>query len=104
MSQSLGRLWYRELITALSALQPSPARLRLHVEELLAEHLVSVDYYLDARPLSDLSRRHVVVYPVLGYESYLVALGQIAAVIGEADDVPAARDERVRSWMAEQGL
>jgi hypothetical protein len=74
------------------------------VEELLAEHLVSVDYYLDARPLSDLSKRHVVVYPVLGYESYLVALRQIAAVIAESDDAPTARDERVRSWMAEQGL
>ena len=91
-------------MSASNALAPSPARLRLHVEELLAEHLLSVDYYHDAQPLADPSQRHVVLYPVLGYESYLVALRQIAAVIAESDDGPDARDELVRDWIAEQGL
>jgi hypothetical protein len=74
------------------------------VEELLAEHLLSVDYYVDARPLADPSQRHVVLYPVLGFESYLLALRQIAAVIAESAGLPDARDGLVRDWMADQGL
>jgi hypothetical protein len=91
-------------MSASSALEPSPARLRLHVEELLAEHLLSVDYYLDAQPLADPSQRHVVLHPVLGFATYLVALRQIAAVIAESDGGPDARDGLVRSWMAGEGL
>jgi hypothetical protein len=74
------------------------------VEELLAEHLLSVDYYVDAQPLADPSQRHVVLYPVLGFESYLVALRQIAAVIAEGAGLPDARAGLVSDWMADQGL
>jgi hypothetical protein len=74
------------------------------VEELLAEHLLSVDYYVDAQPLADPSQRHVVLYPVLGFESYLVALRQIAAVIAESAGLPDARAGLVSDWMADQGL
>jgi hypothetical protein len=97
-------LWYLETMSRPSAPAPSPVRLRLHVEELLAEHLVSVDYDVDARPLADPLRRHVVVYPVLGYETYLVALRHIAAVIAESEGVPDAREAVVRDWLADQGV
>lgn len=57
------------------------AMLRAHVEELLAEHLVSVDYVPRARPLSDRRRRHIVIAPVYDGDDYRVALVAIGRVV-----------------------
>jgi hypothetical protein len=57
------------------------ALLRTHVEELLAEHLISVDYRPRGKPHADSGRRHVVIRPVLGLRSYFSALDQIGRVV-----------------------
>ena len=59
------------------------AMLRAHVEELLAEHLVSVDYVPRARPRADRRRRHVVIAPVLDGDDYLAALTAIGRIVTE---------------------
>lgn len=54
---------------------------RLHVEELLAEHLIAGDYAPEAEPRVDIERRRVTLRPVTDRESYRDALVQIGLVV-----------------------
>jgi hypothetical protein len=77
--------------------QPSLPALRIHVETLLAEHLVSADYHPEVSPTADPAERHVVIPPVRDGVTYAAALAQIARVV--VGHEPAAE-----LWLREQSL
>jgi hypothetical protein len=66
------------------------AALRAHIEELLAEHLVSADYRPHVVPCVDARRRHVVIAPVFDRADYLAALTQIGRIVTGTEDVEVA--------------
>lgn len=77
--------------------RPPLAALRIHIEHLLAEHLVSADYRPDCTPAALADERHVVVAPVADRHSYTVALRQIArVVVGEG--------QAAELWIREHSL
>jgi hypothetical protein len=85
-------------------LDPSPSRLRIHVEELLAEHLIFSDYSSDRAPAANPAARSVILPPVLGRRSYFDALTMIGLVIaGRRTAAPEALGD-ARRWALEVAL
>jgi hypothetical protein len=71
---------------------PLSARLRAHIEELLAEHLIRGDYRPDLAPAADPGRRVVALPFVTGRDTYFTALAQIATVAVGAEGHRGERD------------
>jgi hypothetical protein len=85
-------------------LDPSPSRLRIHVEELLAEHLIFSDYYSERAPAADPAARSVILPPVFGRRSYFGALTTIGLVIaGGRTGTPEALGD-ARRWALDVAL